>query len=90
MNFRYYMVFENEENLLPGAVSMKNKLNHKAMSVADFRTACHQFADHYIDVQREGFKRMGVVADWDVNPERNSSDVAVSFSFRCFFAVSFT
>ena len=29
----------------------RNKLNHKAMSVADFRTACHEFADHYIDVQ---------------------------------------
>ena len=45
--------------------SSRTKLNHKAMSVADFRTACHEFADHYIDVQREGFKRMGVVGDWE-------------------------
>ena len=50
---------------IESAIIKQNKLNHKAMSVADFRTACHEFADHYIDVQREGFKRMGVVADWE-------------------------
>ena len=25
------------------------------------------FAQHYVDVQREGFKRMGVIGDWE-NP----------------------
>ena len=33
--------------------------------MAEFRSACHEFADHYIDVQRDGFKRMGVVGDWE-------------------------
>ena len=43
----------------------QNKLNRKAMSVPEFRSACHDFAQHYIDVQMEGFKRMGVVGDWE-------------------------
>ena len=47
------------------AIIKPNRLNHKAMSVAEFRSACHEFADHYIDVQRDGFKRMGVVGDWE-------------------------
>ncbi len=37
------------------------------MSVPEFRSACHEFAQHYVDVQREGFKRMGVIGDWE-NP----------------------
>ena len=43
----------------------QNKLNHKAMSIPDFRSACHDFAAHYVDVQRDAFKRIGVVGDWD-------------------------
>ena len=50
---------------IESAIIKQNKLNHKAMSVAEFRSACHEFADHYIDVQRDGFKRMGVVGDWE-------------------------
>ncbi len=45
--------------------SKQNKLNHKQMSVAEFRSACHDFAQHYIDVQMEGFKRLGVIGDWE-------------------------
>ena len=61
----YIPGWDNHGMPIESAIIKQNKLNHKAMSVADFRTACHEFADHYIDVQREGFKRMGVVADWD-------------------------
>ena len=35
------------------------------MSVAEFRTACHNYAQKYIDIQMEGFKRMGVLGDWE-------------------------
>ena len=61
----YIPGWDNHGMPIESAIIKQNKLNHKAMSVAEFRSACHQFADHYIDVQREGFKRMGVVADWD-------------------------
>ena len=33
--------------------------------IVEFRQECREFADHWIDVQREEFKRMGVVGDWD-------------------------
>ena len=32
-----------------------------------FRQECRQFAEHWLDVQREEFKRLGVIGDWD-NP----------------------
>jgi len=35
--------------------------------VVEFRQECREFAAHWIDVQREEFKRLGVIGDWD-NP----------------------
>ena len=35
--------------------------------VAEFRRECRDFAAHWIEVQREEFKRLGVEGDWD-NP----------------------
>ncbi|MBD25944.1 MAG: isoleucine--tRNA ligase [Candidatus Marinimicrobia bacterium] len=35
--------------------------------VIEFRRECREFAEKWIDVQREEFKRLGVVGDWD-NP----------------------
>ena len=35
--------------------------------IVDFRTECREFAEHWIDVQRDEFKRLGVMGDWD-NP----------------------
>ena len=61
----YIPGWDNHGMPIESAIIKQNKLNHKAMSVAEFRTACQEFADHYIDVQRDGFKRMGVVGDWE-------------------------
>ena len=61
----YIPGWDNHGMPIESAIIKQNKLNHKAMSVSEFRSACHEFADHYIDVQREGFKRMGVVGDWE-------------------------
>ncbi len=33
--------------------------------IVEFRKECREFADHWIDVQRTEFKRMGVMGDWD-------------------------
>ncbi len=46
----------------------KKKLN-KDMSVPEFRKACEEFAEDFIQKQMSGFKRLGVVGDWD-NPYR--------------------
>jgi isoleucyl-tRNA synthetase len=36
-----------------------------AVPVDEFRQECRDFAAHWIDVQREEFKRLGVFGDWD-------------------------
>ena len=41
--------------------------NKDAVPVVEFRRECRAFAQHWIDVQREEFKRLGVDGDWD-NP----------------------
>jgi isoleucyl-tRNA synthetase len=38
--------------------------NKDAVPVAEFRRECRQFAAHWIDVQRDEFKRLGVEGDW--------------------------
>ena len=46
----------------------KKKLN-RDMSVPEFRKACEDFAEDFIQKQMGGFKRLGVVGDWE-NPYR--------------------
>ena len=33
--------------------------------IIEFRRECREFAEHWIEVQREEFKRLGVEGDWD-------------------------
>ncbi len=39
--------------------------NKDEVPIADFRRECREFADHWIDVQREEFKRLGIEGDWE-------------------------
>ncbi|MDL2218872.1 isoleucine--tRNA ligase [Ruminococcaceae bacterium OttesenSCG-928-O06] len=41
--------------------------NRYGVSDYELREICHDFALHYIDVQRQSFERLGVLGDWD-NP----------------------
>ena len=41
--------------------------NKDEVPINDFRRECRAFAEHWIGVQREEFKRLGVTGDWD-NP----------------------
>ena len=61
----YIPGWDNHGMPIESAIIKQNKLNRKAMSVPEFRTACHEFAQHYVDVQREGFQRLGVLGDWE-------------------------
>ncbi len=38
-----------------------------AVPIAEFRKECREFAEHWLDVQRDEFKRLGCLGDWD-NP----------------------
>ena len=61
----YIPGWDNHGMPIESAIIKEQKLNHKAMSVADFRSACQAYADKYIGIQREGFKRLGVMGDWE-------------------------
>ncbi|WP_297870456.1 isoleucine--tRNA ligase [uncultured Oscillibacter sp.] len=61
----YIPGWDNHGMPIESNIIKQNKLNHKAMSIPDFRSACHDFALHYVNVQRDAFKRIGVVGDWD-------------------------
>ncbi|MEQ8195208.1 MAG: isoleucine--tRNA ligase, partial [Rhodospirillales bacterium] len=39
--------------------------NKDAVPIIEFRKECREFAEHWIGVQREEFKRLGVIGDWD-------------------------
>ncbi len=41
------------------------KKSKDEVPVVQFRRECRDFAAHWIDVQREEFKRLGVLGDWD-------------------------
>ena len=60
----YIPGWDNHGMPIESAIIKQNKLNRKEMSVPDFRSACQEFAQHYMDVQSEGFQRMGVLGDW--------------------------
>ncbi len=57
--------WDNHGMPIESAIIKQNKLDHKKMSVSDFRSECHKFAQKFIDTQREQFKRLCITADWE-------------------------
>ena len=52
---------------LPIELKVDRELGPKKrqMSTADFRRACRAYAEKYVDIQRRGFKRLGIIGLWD-------------------------
>ena len=78
----YVPGWDNHGMPIESAIIKEQKLNHKAMSIPEFRSACHAYAQKYVDIQAEGFKRMGVVGDWEhpyltMNPSFEAEEVKV-------------
>ncbi len=63
----YIPGWDNHGMPIESAIIKKNKIDRKKMSIPEFRTACHKFAQKYVDVQKGQFVRLGVTADWQ-NP----------------------
>ena len=61
----YVPGWDNHGLPIETAIIKKSKLNHKSMPVAEFRSACEEFAEDYIQRQMTGFQRLGVVGDWE-------------------------
>ena len=57
--------WDNHGMPIESAIIKQNKLNRKAMSIPEFRDACREFAMDFVSRQREQFKRLGVLGDWD-------------------------
>ena len=57
--------WDNHGMPIESAIIKKNKLNRKAMSIPEFRSACHAFAQDFIDIQKGQMKRLGLTADWE-------------------------
>ena len=78
----YIPGWDNHGMPIESAIIKKNKLDHKKMSVSDFRSACHDFAQSFIDIQRDQFKRLGITGDWEhpyatMAPEFEAREVRV-------------
>ena len=57
-------------------------INRDEVSVNQFRDTCRDFALQYVDKQTDGFKRLGVLADWEnpyitLHPEFESKQIEV-------------
>ena len=64
----------------------KKKLNKDEVPVKEFRAECRAYAQHWVDVQREQLKRLGIGGDWDkpyltMDFEAEATIVAELFKF---------
>ena len=78
----YVPGWDNHGMPIESAIIKQNKLDRKKMSVPEFRNACRDFAANYVDIQREQFKRLGGLAEWDkpyltMAPEFEAGEVRV-------------
>ncbi|HIR54116.1 MAG TPA: class I tRNA ligase family protein, partial [Candidatus Scatomorpha intestinigallinarum] len=78
----YYPGWDNHGMPIESAIIKEQKLNHKEMTTAEFRTACRDFALHYVNVQRDAFKRLGCLGEWDkpyftMNPKFEAEEIKV-------------
>jgi len=63
----------------------KKKLNKDEVPVREFRAECRAYAQHWVDVQREQLKRLGIGGDWDhpyLTMQFDSEAVIVSELFK--------
>jgi isoleucyl-tRNA synthetase len=61
----YVPGWDNHGMPIESAIIKKNKLDRKNMSIPEFRNACRAFAEDFVCRQREQFKRLGVIGDWE-------------------------
>ena len=74
--------WDNHGMPIESAIIKQQKLNRKAMSVPEFRSACQEFAQNFVNIQRDEFKRLGYLADWDrpyltMDPKFEAEEVRV-------------
>ncbi len=63
----YVPGWDNHGMPIESAIIKQSKLDRKKMTISEFREACKQFAEKFVDLQRTSFRRLGVIGDWE-NP----------------------
>ncbi|MBO5040619.1 MAG: isoleucine--tRNA ligase [Clostridia bacterium] len=61
----YVPGWDNHGLPIERAIELSKKKLNKEMSVPEFRRACEEFAEDFIQKQMAGFKRLGVIGDWE-------------------------
>ena len=61
----YIPGWDNHGMPIESAIIKQNKLDRKKMSIPEFREACHNYAQDFVNRQREQFRRLGVSGDWE-------------------------
>ncbi len=61
----YVPGWDNHGMPIENAVSQQLRREGRSVTVAELRQACREHAWHYVQVQREQFKRLGLVGDWE-------------------------
>ena len=67
---------------IESAILKSSKLKRSEMTDVEFRGKCRDFAKGFVDVQREDFKRLGVIGDWEhpyltLTPEYEAQQIRV-------------
>ena len=60
----YIPGWDNHGMPIESAIIKKNKLDRNKMTVPEFRMACREFAENFVDLQRNSFIRLGITGDW--------------------------
>jgi len=79
----YVPGWDNHGMPIESAIIKKNRLDRKSMSVSEFRDACREFAQHFVDLQKSQFIRLGILGQWD-NPYLTMSPSFESLEVRVF------
>ena len=78
----YIPGWDNHGMPIESAIIKQNKLDRKKMSISEFRSACHEFANKFVKIQMTSFKRLGVLGSWDkpyltMSPEFEAEEIKV-------------
>lgn len=81
-NAVYIPGWDNHGMPIESAIIKQEKLRHKEMKASEFRSACKDFAQKYVDIQKEQFMRMACLGDWSnpyltMNPKFEAEEVKV-------------
>ena len=60
----------------------KKGKDKKSISMLDFRNQCREFAEKWIIIQKEQFKRLGVLGDWENYYATMSNDAEAQIAFE--------